>query len=222
MSTAISDKVDVKSISFNNTSLINNSSSWKVVKGTASFSDIITLGSGSEISLYIDCTDKSIIAEYIKLLAHLSCDDTTLTTDNVHNVSVTYTIEYENSDNDKTSTDIIVDAYYPKYDFELNYDSDFVVIEVPSNKILGIQVSIINNEDIDIKINNTGLYVSNIINEQTVQAVVQDTVDRTIGEEYLKRLSCIDVLDVSPDINSVPNGLNADYCYMWILRSDLQ
>ena len=218
MSLAVSNNIDAKSISWNNNSLINNNSDWDITGGEAVISDTIILGSNSEINLKLDCQGKNYKANYLKILTHLSCDDKTLTTDNVHNICVLCEVVYMVETDGVINRETVVYEYYPKYDFEETYKEDFTIVQAINSNIASIDITILNYEQIPVMISNTGLFMSSVVDEGTIDNVVNNSMESNYG----KRMSCIDVRDTRPDPTLVPNGVNAPYCYMWILRSALE
>jgi hypothetical protein len=218
MSLAVSNKIDEKSISWNSESILNNNSAWSIISGVATLGSKITLGSGAEISLTLDLSGKEYKGNYLKLITHLTCDDTTLSTDNVHNVCVICEVNYLVETDGKKEEELVMYEYYPKYDFEESYNKDYTIVQALNSKIKSINVSIVNYESVPVEITGTGLYISYVIDEGTVQTVVNNTINSYTNQ----RASCIDVLSADPNPSTVPNGINAPYCYMWILRSALE
>lgn len=178
MSMSVSDTIKESSISFNSTTLINNNSSWTVTKGNVTLGSTIIMGSKSKCSLTITKSiDEKFKCQYLKLLAKISSNDTTLSTENVHKVSVSYDITYVD---DKGIQSKIVDCYYPKYDFEDDYTNDYSIISVPDSSIISITVTISNNEDEEIKVLSTGLYYSKKVDEEMVSDIAKEAVEESI------------------------------------------
>lgn len=171
MALSISSNIKESDISFNSKTLISNSSSWQVEKGEVTLGSTIVLGENSRCSMTtgnihgdkLECT-------HLKLVAHLTCDDESYSTENTHKVCVLYNIEYIDNDNKET---VILDHFYPNYDFEENY-KDYSIIKVPSSYIKSVKVTLINNEDIPVKVTRTGLYYSRVIKEDNIKDVVSD------------------------------------------------
>lgn len=217
MSMAFSNNIDEKSISWNSESLMSNGSVWSVISGAATLGTEITLQSNSEIQLNLDYSTESIKCNYLKLLTHLTCADTTLTTDNVHNVCVLYEVLYSIDDNGTEKEELVTYEYYPKYDFEESFEKDYTIIK-GLGVIKSISITILNYESIPVVITNSGLYVNYTVDEDTLDSRIQSSFNK-YASNLTAKTSCIDVLSADPDPSTVPNGVNKPYCYMWILSS---
>ena len=209
MALSVSSDIKESNISFNNNSLISNNDEWEVDRGSVTLGDVITMGEHSKCSTTVkNIRNKNLKCTYLKLLAHVTCDDESLSTETTHNVSVCYTIEYEV---DK-KVQRIVDCFYPKYDFEDDYINDYSIIDVPCGYIKSINVSIINNEDVEVDITNTGLFYCMAVTEETMSVTINniyqelpEMVEDIIQESGVSNL-IIPLVDTLPNINSVPDG----------------
>ena len=219
MSMALSKNIEEKSLSWNSETLITNTDDWEIVGGNASFGTSIVLYPDSEIKLAKDFTEKNYKANYLKLLNHLTCEDKSLSTDNTHNVCVIYEVVYLVENNGTTEEQSVIYEFYPKYDFESNFKKDYTIVGALNSNIKSIEVSIINSESVAVEITESALYLSYVVDEGTVSNIVHNTIQNYVPTS--NRYSCIDVLDEDPDPATVPNGINNNYCYMWILRSSL-
>lgn len=182
MALSVTNNIKESDISFNSKTLISNNSNWTVESGEVIIGSTIILGENSRCSMTTGNiqTDK-LECTHLKLVAHLTCDDESYSTENAHKVCVLYNIEYIDKDNKEVT---ILDHFYPKYDFEDNY-SDYSIIKVPSSYIKSVKVTLINNEDIPVKITNTGLYYSRVINEDTVKDTTIDSVQEAMNENII-------------------------------------
>ena len=128
--------------------------------------------------------------------------------------------DYENgeikyTDGEIESIDIIP---YKNTEEKGNYNNE--LINLRSNYIKKIEVILYfySDEETDnITFRKLGIYNTVVISEESVHTMIE-----TYIPEENKRASCIDVLSADPDPTTVPNGVNAPYCYMWILRSALE
>lgn len=222
MAISVSSDIKESNISFNGNSLISNGSTWSIDRGSVNIGSIIEMGSHSKCSTNIEnIRSKNLKCTYLKLLAHITCSDETLSTETTHNVTVCYTIEYENDNGIQR----IVDCFYPKYDFEDDYINDYSIIAVPCGYIRSLSVSIINNEDVEVDITNTGLYYCMAVTEETMNTTIINQFDTdlkyeipSIVEDYLNDYFgggggddgtinlVIPLVQALPNINSVPDG----------------
>lgn len=221
MGLALSNNIDEKSISWNKTSLIKNSS-WELLNGGGKLDTIIELEPESELGITLNCADKNYRAEYLKILTHLSCSDTNLTTDNVHNVCVICEIVYQVEKEEGNQEETVIYEFYPKYDFEETFKEDYTIVQGINGKIISIEMTLYNYENQQIQIKNSGLYLSKIINEDTVNDAVNEAVNNAFNDNFNEKMSCIEVLEKDPDPSFVPNGINANHCYMWILKGAIE
>ena len=221
MSIAVSNNIDEKSISWNNESLLTKDVDWGVVSGSFVNGEYLELSAGAELHYNLDLNDRNIKANYLKLLNRVTCEDTTLSTDNVHNVSIIYEVYYlaESADGIVEKFDIY--QHYPKYEFEDNFDKDYTIVRSRNSNISRIEITLINNEDIPVRFKNIRLFISVVLDEGTVNNVVQNVVKETVGEDLTKYIGCIPVLDADPDPSTVPNGINSKYILTWILSSSI-
>lgn len=221
MSIAVSNKIDEKSISWNNESLLTKDVDWFIRSGGFTKGDDLVVQAGSELFYSIDLYDRNIKANYLKLLNRVTCNDPTLSTDNIHNVSIIYEVYYLVDTGDGIAEEVEIYQHYPKYEFEDNFDKDYTIVETRNSNIVRIDVTLVNNETMPIVMKNVGLFMSVVLDEGTVNNVVKDVIQQTVEEDFTKYIGCIPVLDADPDPDKVPNGINSNYVYMWVLRTSI-
>ena len=212
MSVAVSNNIDEKSISWNKDSLISKDVAWGVIEGSYTNDENLVLEAGTELHYVLGFYDNSIKANYLKLVDRVTTDEPTLSTDSVHNVSILYDVYYLVDTGDGIGYEIDSFQYFPKYEYEDNFDKDYTIVETRNSNIEKIEVTLINNEDVPVAFKTVGIYMSVVLDEGTVNNVVTETVNQVIGEDFKGRLSCIDILSNHPDPAKVPNG------YMYIIR----
>lgn len=167
---AFSDKLDTDNIKFEGTSYISNSSDWSTIKGDITYGDTIIMSRDSRCMVNKQFSDMQI--NYIMIKARISTDDTSITTDNGHAVVFVCNVTYID---DKKQIQNKQWHFYPKYEFEDDYISDSAVIQVGDNILVkNIKIEIINKEDAQVKILETGLKVSVIINKETISGMFED------------------------------------------------
>ena len=169
MSMSVNNTVKENSISFDNESLISNSDNWKRKRGTVIFGRNIKLSANSSCEL-VKTFSESYKCNNLKLLCHLTCNDKTLSSENYHNVSMYCLVDYTDKDG---NTNSIGYSYFPTYDFEDIYKNDYDIFNVPNSTINKVTITITNNEDTDVKVTNTGLFVSKVVDEDTFKDYVQ-------------------------------------------------
>lgn len=211
MALSVTDNIRESDISFGSKTLIYNNSNWKIEGGDVTLGSTIILGENSRCSMTTGNiqTDK-LECTHLKLVAHLTCDDESYSTENAHKVCVLYNIEYIDKDNKET---IILDHFYPNYDFEDNY-KDYSIIKVPSSYIKSVKVTLINNEDISVKVTETGLYYSRVIKEDNIKDVVSDNFGNMYTEMVDKTGTFIECRTDDPPASELYAGR------IW-LRDDL-
>ena len=122
--------------------------------------------------------------------------------------------EYENGD--FVFKDSIVKTVniipYKNTEDKGNYTNE--IVDIDYNFIKQLEVTIYfysDNTDDKVIIDSLGVYNTAIVTENTVENVVQQTVEK----DFTGKFSCIDILYEDPDPTTVPNG------YMYILYRDL-
>ena len=176
MAKAFSDYKSDKDISFSSQSYLSNNSSWSTIEGSVSYGSTIVMNNNSAMMANIDLGGMK--CNYLKLQIHLTADDKSLTTDNFHAVSGLYEVTVQD-ENGVTKTNYY--EFYPKYDFEDSYKDDFTTVSLSSAvKVKNITVTIYNDEDLAIKITNTGIYVSAIVDPESIKEIVDDYVPEVI------------------------------------------
>lgn len=138
--------------------------------------------------------------EYFKIVCGLSCDDTTISSQDHASVGIEFTILYK--DNDTNNYKNLVDSYFPKYFHETNDEYDSAIIGAPG-KVKMLVISAFNNEDEPVDIDLLQVYV----------ALKADVTPESVGEnlsEYYNNggqtTLVIPLVQELPDINSVPDG----------------
>jgi hypothetical protein len=148
---------------------------------------------------------------YMKFKVKLDADDHTLTTDNGHAVTGLCTATYAD---DKGQVQTKQWNFYPKYVFEDDYTDDNVIIQLGNNQYLrNVKVELINKEDVPVKILETGLNTSRVVDEETFKDFAEQLLEYP---EYVAALAealsayptelVIPLVDELPDIDEVPDG----------------
>lgn len=208
MAKAFSDTITTDDMSFGSTSYISNSSNWSTTKGNITYGDTITMGSDSRCVVNRSFDNQKI--NYMKFKVKLDADDHSLTTDNGHAVTGLCTATYAD---DKGQTQTKQFHFYPKYVFEDDYRDDNVIIQLGNNQYLkNVKVELINKEEVPVKILETGLNVSRVVDEETFDDFSMEELENV---EYMENLAealggymdlVIPLVDELPDINDVPDG----------------
>lgn len=209
MSKAFSDTITTDDMSFGSTSYISNSSDWQTKKGNINYGNTITMGSDSRCSVSRSFNNEKI--NYMKFKVKLDADDHTLTTDNGHAVTGLCTATYAD---EKGNTQTKQWNFYPKYVFEDDYTDDNVIIQLGNNQYLrNVKVELINKEDVPVKILETGLNTSRVVDEETFKDFAEQLLEYP---EYVAALAdalsayptelVIPLVDELPDISEVPDG----------------
>jgi len=197
MANAFSGRITEGDINFDSNSYISNSDNWHTKSGSISYGNTISMGANSRCE--VSKTIQKVKVNYLKLKIKLSADDTSLTTDNFHAVTGMYEVTVEDSDGNTKKLNY---HFYPKYIFEDDYQNDYTIVQLGSNVFLkGVKVELINKESVQVKILETGLYVSRVIDDEYVQEQIEtevmsneeikDYIDSLIGEYgcYIRLLS---------------------------------
>lgn len=191
MANAFSGRITDDDISFNSTSYISTNSNWITDKGSVTKGNNIVMGSDSKCHLDVNFSSDKI--NYLKLQLRLSSDDTSLTTDNFHAVSGLYEIVTEDDNNILNTKNV---SFYPKYTFEDDYIDDYTIVQLDSvSRLKHIKITLINKEEVTIKILVAGLYVSKVIDEETIEDIVEDNLVEAITTDP-------DVIDALDDVIS--------------------
>lgn len=179
---AVGNRVEERTLSFSSTSLLSNSSPW-TIQGTGSVGSVIELDEGDIASLTLTSVNKRFT--YLKLVAAMTSDDQTLSTDSVKNVAVVYTITYADA-SIKPTTDI----FYPNFAFEDNAET-YTIIELSGDKVSSINVQIINSEEETVKITQTALYYMTVVDQDNISEElyenyqVDDTYFTNLMDQYM-------------------------------------
>lgn len=216
MGVSFNNNINEKAINFSSDSLLSNISNWIISSGTGQISDTIILNSMSSCTLELNSPLEMQQVKYLKILADITCEDTSISTDNEHYLSVCCNIRLKDTNNNISDT---VELFYPKFSFEElrdeNIISNYSIIATDDKIIESIQITIYNNyTDLAVSITNTGLYYSlspvdgNYLNdylnsEQYLDSLFSDYVS---GLESGKYQLVIPLVNELPDINSVPDG----------------
>lgn len=154
MSMALSDKKSESNISFNSNSLVSVDNQTVATGGQYSV---------PEIEIGYKC-------DYIKLLVNISISDTELTTSEFKSVTAVYKIEYI-EDEEKNIKNIRTVCFTPKFQHEVGNKDTYTIIELPAKKITKINMTVYNNESIDINIDMARIYYSRLMDEEAVKEV---------------------------------------------------
>lgn len=206
---AVSSKLQEKNIAFSTDSLIDNSSNWQIVSGTATLGSVIELDTESSIGLHVNnVIDKKYT--YIKLLVRVSSDNQSLSTASEKNVAAVCVTSYG------AHTPPTTDTFLPSFTFERDAIT-YTIIELTGDRISDIYIEIMNSEDSTIKILETALYYYAVIDTENIVSEVIDTLNNEeVTDEFNDKVQeyldnnpqelVIPLLDSIPDINSVPDG----------------
>lgn len=155
MSMSISNEIREDKISFNKKSIF-------IVAGEE-------LNTGETYKASTGLINKK--CEYLKVLANISVDDDSITTDDFHPVAVLFEIKYEDDDGNHS---LIHEHFYPKYQHEVSNKDTYTIIELKNKKIVDINVEVINNEDYtdSVIIDKIQIFYSLIMDEETIQEMI--------------------------------------------------
>ena len=160
--------------------------------------DDFTVNANSTKNLPNQTVEKN--CEYLKLVCGLTSSDTTLTTDSYGAVCIDYEIYYEDSEG---TVRMLTDGFYPKYKHENNNQSDSTIISAPG-MITAIRITVTNNEDISVSVNDFKVYMA-----ANVAEVTPDDVGEKLTEFYNnggQTALVIPLRQTIPPIGSVPDG----------------
>lgn len=170
MAVSIASNIDEKSIVFDSNNMLGIGG-WVVTEGMATFGDVITLGAGAEVRLKLNYNkNQNIVSQYIKMICTASSADKTLSTIETHNVSMTMLLKQVDNDYNTYTT---VYTYYPTYDHETHYKDNYSISDISTDEIVGIEIIINNNENIDIQLSDIALFMSIVMNEKRVQEIIE-------------------------------------------------
>lgn len=155
MSMSISNEIKEDKISFNKKSIF-------IVGGEE-------LSTGETYKASTGLINKK--CEYLKVLANISVDDDSITTDDFHPVVVLFEIKYEDDDGNHS---LIHEHFYPKYQHEVLNKDTYTIIELKNKKLVDINVEVINNEDYtdSVIIDKIQIFYSLIMDEETIQEMI--------------------------------------------------
>ena len=162
---AVSSNIEDRNLQFNSNSLINNSSGWVISSGTGVIGSTLVIDEDSTASLSLSSVNRKIT--YLKIVAAMTSDDTTLSTDGMKNVAVVVKIQYTDS-NVKPTTEI----FYPSFAFEDNPET-YTIVQLSGDMISSISIDIINSEESAIKITQTGLYTILVADADNIVEVIE-------------------------------------------------
>lgn len=199
MSISVSSDVKESGINFDRDSVISNDSDWVGLRGEFNKGEELVLGSSSACRLVVNLNKMK--CSYFKLLARVTSNDKTLSTDNFNKVSIVYKIMYEVDGKESVVTNI----FYPKYDFEIKDKADFTIISTPQTPINTIEVTIYNNEDVEVSIVETGLFISKLVDANDIGDIAVDAVQDAMYNNMFDLV--IPLIDQLPSINDVPDGV---------------
>lgn len=197
---AISDKIEERTLDFRSNSLISLESPWSYSSGTRLPGPLI-LNPNITASLTINNVNKKVT--YFKILANITSDDTSLSSQSSKNVAVIYKIEYTDS-NIADTTDI----FYPNFDFEEDCEN-YTIIELSGDTIKKITIQIINSEDTQISVTDVGLYYITQVTSDNFNDVLGDnyqadpTEMNSIIADYIAQHGIGDI--IIPTVSSLPN-----------------
>ena len=165
MANAFSGTITQDDISFDSNSYISNSDNWSTQYGSITYGSTIVMGSDSR------CVDSKSFnndkINYLKFQIKLDSDDHSLTTDNGHAFTGLCVANYTD---DKGQSHTKRYFFYPKYVFEDDYINDYTIVQLGSNQRLNsIRIELINEEDVAVKVLETGLYVSRVIDQEAIE-----------------------------------------------------
>lgn len=215
MADSFSNSVKSSTIDFNAKTLLDNNSDWTISKGTGTLGSTITLNGNSACTITLGSNTLKRKVRYLKILANITCSDKTLSTDNEHNLAVSYIITLN-------SNKVVSEVFYPKFDFENLYIDkivdDFSVIGINDEIIKNMDITIYNYYDIPIQIKQTGLYYCSApttpeaVNVQITQQIYDESYMQDVFNNWLASVEkgenplVIPLRSSLPNINSVPDG----------------
>lgn len=207
MANSFSNQVKSSAIQFSKDSLISNTSDWRINTGTGTLGETITLDANSSCTLDLISPLKSSQVKYMKILATVDCNDKSISTISEHNLSICYTITFNDNKN-------IVETFYPSFNFEQlyieNIINNFSIIDTNDTIIDSINITIYNYYDIQIKIEETALYY-NLSPVDTTYLESKEYTDKLFeqikdGFEFGNIDLTIPLVYSLPPIDSVPDG----------------
>ena len=176
MANAFSGQKTNDDISFNKTNYVKTSSNWITDQGTVTTGSELEMSSDSKCHLNVTFHEEKV--DYLKLQLRLSSNDTSLTTDNFHAVTGIYEVTVEKEENNQTVSEVKIFSFYPKYEFEESFIDDYTIVQLGSNyNLKSVKVSLINEEDVTIKFTKTGLFISKVMDEETVNDAVKEQIE---------------------------------------------
>ena len=197
MANAFSDTITKDDISFYGQSVISNLDAWHTEKGSITYGNTINMGADSRCVVNKAFNNEKI--DYLKFKVKLDSDDHTLSTDNGHAVTGLCTATYIDENNQVLTNQY---HFYPKYVFEDDYQDDYTIIQLGANqRLTNLKVELINKEDVPVKILETGMNVSKVIDEETLGELVENTI---VNNETVKDA-------INRDIDSRMEDKMSDY-----------
>ena len=208
MASAFNGRTTEKDINFGSQSYLSNTDSWHTDGGTISYGSTITMNSNSRCS--ITKSFENMKANYLKFKIKLSADDTSLTTDNFHAVTGIYTVTTEDANGARKAVNF---HFFPKFIFEDSYENDYDIMQLGNNvKLISIKVQLINKEQVPVKILETGIYVSRVIDPEYIQEQIEyDVMTNEEIKDYIDSLigdyGCfIRLLNTQAELSTVQEG----------------
>lgn len=181
MAKAFSSELNEENISFESESAISTSSAWIRDKGSINTGSQIVMGADSKCHLVQEYNDETI--SYVKFKLRVDSDDTTLSTDSFHAVTGICEISLED---DELNSQIKTFSFYPKYIFEDTFQNDYTIVQLGSTyKLKSIKFTLINKEEVEIKVKKVGLYLSKVIDEEDLDNAISDAINRMIDDGQL-------------------------------------
>lgn len=188
MANAFSGQKTNDDVSFNKTNYLKTTDNWTIDRGVVSTGSELEMGPDSKCHRKVNFSEEKV--DYLKLQLRLSSTDTSLTTDNYHAVTGIYEVTLEKEENEQTVSEVKMFSFYPKYVFEESFIDDYTIVQLGSNyKLKSVNVSIINEEDVTIKFTSIGLYISKVMNEDTVNDAVKDQIENNQDiQDYINNM----------------------------------
>lgn len=141
---------------------------------------------------------------YAKFTCKISVIDLDISSLSFSAIGINYKIRYLDQNNIQKS---MYYCYYPKYAHEINNEADFTVVKFPAINVLGIEISIINNENTTVTISDFGIFYTHdfdiMDDPEAISEAIQEIIDTTGNTGFDLVIPLVASL---PDINSVPDG----------------